>query len=304
MPTRRIRITPIESYFCGVEAPERPYEGFPSGSRARWEALIEQELKAPLPPGRPRPFYRREDVTDWEASPSLDRKQPWRLVAERFVAQEVDIWLYDERFRAEGQQAPTWLFLSVEDLPADLPPTPEVYVCLSSSHPLPPRVRPVWVLPLGLSDTLELTLTGEGFPPQQRRSVKDVALFLDQRVLLNAILLRAVWLAIENPTLRMWALPSPHLYARRGTLPAEGPEENLIRATLYALGAIAGGVYALYIPPIGDPAQAAYARWSRNISHLLRYEVGYLTEADPLQGSFYVEAEAQRLAAEIQRFWP
>jgi len=287
-----------------VEAPQRPYEVFPPGSRARWEALIEQELKAPLPAGRPRPFYLREDVTDWEASPALDRKQPWRLVAERFVANEVDIWLYDERFRAEGQQAQTWLFLSADPLPTDLPPTSQAYVCLSSWQPLPPRVRPVWVLPLSVSDELELTLTGEGLPPQRRSDIQDVALFLDQRVLLNAILLRAVWLAVANPTLRIWALPAPHLYARRGTLPTEGPEENLIRATLYALGAIAGGAYALYIPPIGDPAQEEYARWSRNISHLLRYEVGYLTEADPLQGSFYVEAEARRLAAEIQRLWP
>lgn len=297
------RKSPKASIFVEVEASERPYEAFPESSRERWEALIRQELKAPLPAGRPRPFYRREDLASWGASPAFRRAGPWLLIAERFVPGEVDLWLYDTRFRAEGLQAQKWFFLSPEEELADLPPTTEAYVCLRTAQPLPPRVRPVWGLPVALSDELELSWTGS-WPLVQRRQVEEVALFLDQRVLVNAILLRAVWLAAENPALRIWALPSRDLYAPRGTLPTEGPEENLIRATLYALGAIAGGAHAIYIPPIGDPARDEYARWSRNISHLLRYEVPYLAEADPLQGSFYIEAEAQRLAAEIQSLWP
>ncbi len=293
----------MEPYFCSVEAPESPYDTFPPGSRARWEALIAQELKAPPPAGRPLPFYRREDLARWESSPAFPRTEPWLVIAERFVPGEVDLWLYDARFLSEGLQAQKWFFLSAEEGLSDLPATAEAYVCLRTTPPLPPQARPVWVLPVALSDDLELEFTGP-WPPVSPQQGTDVALFLDQRVLVNAILLRAVWLAAENPALRIWALPTPDLYTPRGTLPAEGPEENLIRATLYALGAIAGGAHAIYIPPIGDPSHDEYPRWSRNISHLLRYEVPYFTEGDPLQGSFYIEAEAQRLAAEIQHRWP
>lgn len=273
------------------------YENFPAGTAERWLQLIERELKAPLPAGRPLPFYMEKDVPDWAELMPLPFSARWGLVAERFIPEEVDVWWYDPRFLSEGEKASRWL---VVQQPLPEPPLGvEMYVL--SRYDRPSRGIPVWELPIRIDDSLEVVVD-RPFPPMMREG-DAMALLLDQRVLYNAILVRAVRIAFSPSA--VWALPVETLYMPTGMLPEEGPEENLIRATLYAMGAILGGTQWVYIPPIGDPTDPHVARWSRSISHILRHEVAHLAqEADPLAGSYYVEAESRRLAATLQALRP
>jgi hypothetical protein len=271
---------------------------FPPGEPSQWLAQIVKEIDADRLGGKPRPFYVRSDVEEWESLSPLPIQAGWSLVAERFVPEEVAVWLYDERFLEEGKGADAWLIPS--GVSVEAPSKQVLYRLCSIGDDERRQGQPVWELPLTLTDDLQLH-GQEALQALPLEKATHLALRLDQRLFLGAILLRAVRLAWLPHPVQLWALPVEGLYRSTGKLPEEGIEENLVRATLYALGALMGGAQFLYVPPISDAVDSHAARWSRNISHLLRYEVGYLnTEPDPLAGSFYIETEARRLARELR----
>lgn len=273
----------------------QPYETFPPGSAETWLALIEKELGGPPPAGLPQPFYMRADVPEWETLSPLSIPSGWALVAERFIPDEVGVWLYDARFIEEGHRAREWI---IAEEPSLLPSWGRGYQLVPLGTSPVERLIPVWEVPLQLSPDLEVAGGPLSLPPD---GVLHIAVRLDQRVLHNVLLLRALRLALLPRSVTLWAWPKPTLYEPSGLLPTEGPEENLIRATLYALGSVLGGAQYLYIPPILVPEDVHAARWSRAISHILRYEVAYLYEtSDPLAGSFYLEAESHRIAEHIR----
>lgn len=273
----------------------QPYETFPPGSAETWLALIEKELGGPPPAGLPQPFYMRSDVPAWENLAPLPIPSGWTLVAERFLPDEVGVWLYDARFIEEGQAAPAWI---IAEVPPTLPSWGQGYQLLSLGASPIEGLIPVWEVPFQLSP--DLAVEGKPLSLPQDETL-HIAVRLDQRVLHSVLLLRALRLALLPRAVKIWAWPKATLYEPSGLLPTEGPEENLIRATLYALGSLLGGAQYLYIPPILSPEDGHAARWSRAISHILRYEVAYLYEtSDPLAGSFYIEAESRRIAEHIR----
>lgn len=275
----------------------QPYEDFPAGSRALWRSRIEKELGS-FPEGeKPAPFYLLEDVPDWaERKPLLDTPG-WQLIAERFVPGEVEIWLYRPEYLQEGLSAQNWLLEAGVSLPS-IPPGVTVYQ-LTEGTPVAEPAIPVWKLSFRLTDTLELQ--GEAFSLPAEGPL-HVALEGDVRPFCTALLFRALRQALAPRVVHVWAWPTTTLYQPTGLLPHEGPEENLIRATLFALGALWGTAQALYVPPISSAEDTHASRWSRNISLLLRYEVAYLAkQADPLAGSFYIEAETARLAQALRQ---
>ncbi|MCX7607311.1 MAG: methylmalonyl-CoA mutase family protein [Bacteroidia bacterium] len=277
------------------------YETFPPGSSERWKSLIEKELGTPVREGLPLPFYTMEELPSWKSLSPLPTPTGWKLIAERYVPDEIDIWLFDARFEAEGARAKEWLLVG-DNLPTAYPPGTTLYQLWQEETPSPIMGNRVWELPFFL--TSDLRVEGQ-WPAIPSEGELHLAIRLDQRVLISVLLMRALRLALWPRPTFLWALPASTLYDSTGSLSQEGPEENLIRATLYALGAILGGAHAVYIPPIHSAEDSHAARWSRNISHLLRHEVAHLySTADPLAGSFYIETESRRLAAHLQTLLP
>lgn len=246
----------------------------------------------------------RDDVEGWETRQPLWQETGWTLVSDLYVPDEVGVWRYAEP--VPQPPPPTWLIPAGAALPAGRPGT-EVVIY----HEVPAEKGPsgvigtaVWALPLCL--TAELSWEGteslHALPPAQPL---HVSLTLNERFFHSILLLRALRKALQENGLRdvrFWVRPAAHLLEISPNLPGAGKEENLIRLTTYALSGILGGASYVYIPAIerGDPHAE---RWSRNISHILRYEVAYLlTTPDPLSGSFYIEAETDRLAAALRSY--
>ena len=248
----------------------------------------------------------RDDVEGWETRQPLWQETGWTLVSDLYIPDEVGVWRYAEP--VPQPPPPTWLIPVGAALPAGRP-GPEVEIF----HEVPAEKGPsvvmgtaVWALPLRL--TPELTWEGteslHALPPTQPL---HVSLTLNERFFHSILLLRALRKALQENGLRnvrFWVQPAAHLLEISPNLPGAGKEENLIRLTTCALSGILGGASYVYIPAIerGDPHAE---RWSRNISHILRYEVAYLfTTPDPLSGSFYIEAETDRLAAVLRPYLP
>jgi methylmalonyl-CoA mutase N-terminal domain/subunit len=83
---------------------------------------------------------------------------------------------------------------------------------------------------------------------------------------------------------------------------AREPLNNIIRGTICALSGILGGVNSLHVTSYDEayatPTEDA-ARISLRTQQILGYETGITKVADPLGGSFYVEALTDRMAEEI-----
>ena len=281
------------------------FEDFAPGDRHLWEKLIEKEIGS-LPQGRPLPFYMRDDVKGWETRQPLWQEAGWTLVSDLYIPDEVGVWRYAEPL---PQPLPrTWFIPARAALPAARP-GPEIEIF----HEVPVEEGPsmvmgtaVWALPLRL--TTELTWEGaeslKALPPIQPL---HISLTLNEQFFHSILLLRSLRNALAGKGLhevRLWAQPAAHLLEISPNLPGAGKEENLVRLTTYALSGILGGASYIYIPAI-DRANPHAERWSRNISHILRYEVAYLfTTPDPLSGSFYIEAETDRLATELKAYLP
>ncbi len=95
------------------------------------------------------------------------------------------------------------------------------------------------------------------------------------------------------------------------SLTAQDPYNNVIRTTIEAMAAVLGGTQSLHTNAFDEalalptPASAAIAR---NTQLILQEESGVTHTADPLAGSYYVEAltasliaEAEKLIAEVEK---
>ena len=93
-----------------------------------------------------------------------------------------------------------------------------------------------------------------------------------------------------------------HAGLSRRNMTLYDPHANLLRATTEAASAILGGCDVLIIPPFDAGAASpsdATRRLARNMHHILRHEAHLGLVADPVGGSYYVEALTDRLGRSI-----
>ena len=104
----------------------------------------------------------------------------------------------------------------------------------------------------------------------------------------------------ENP--RSWMLRF-HTQTAGSTLTAQQPENNIVRTTLEALSAILGGTQSLHTNGFDEalalPTEKA-ARIALRTQQIIAHESGVPQVADPLGGSYYVEALTDQLEAEAE----
>jgi methylmalonyl-CoA mutase N-terminal domain/subunit len=102
----------------------------------------------------------------------------------------------------------------------------------------------------------------------------------------------------ENP--RSWMLRF-HTQTAGSTLTAQQPENNIVRTTIEALAAVLGGTQSLhtngYDEALSLPTEKA-ARIALRTQQIVAHESGVPLVADPLGGSYYVEALTDQLEAE------
>ena len=102
-----------------------------------------------------------------------------------------------------------------------------------------------------------------------------------------------------------------HVQTGGSTLTAQQPDTNIVRTTVQALAAVLGGAQSLHTnafdEALGLPTPAS-ARLALRTQQVLAHESGLAGPADPLGGSYYVEALTVELAeraraelAEIER---
>ena len=103
-----------------------------------------------------------------------------------------------------------------------------------------------------------------------------------------------------NP--RSWMLRF-HTQTAGSTLTAQQPENNIVRTTIEALAAILGGTQSLhtngYDEALALPTEQA-ARIALRTQQIIAHESGVPQVADPLGGSYYVEALTDQLEAEAE----
>jgi methylmalonyl-CoA mutase, N-terminal domain len=94
-----------------------------------------------------------------------------------------------------------------------------------------------------------------------------------------------------------------HAQTAGSTLTAQQPENNIVRTTLEALSAILGGTQSLhtngYDEALSLPTENA-ARIALRTQQILAHESGVPDVADPLGGSYYIEALTDQLEAEAE----
>lgn len=103
---------------------------------------------------------------------------------------------------------------------------------------------------------------------------------------------------------RSWQLRF-HSQTAGSTLTAQQPDNNVARVTLQALSAVLGGTQSLHTnskdEALALPTEAS-ARVALRTQQILAYEAGVTTTADPLGGSFFVEALTDRMEAEARTY--
>jgi methylmalonyl-CoA mutase N-terminal domain/subunit len=91
-----------------------------------------------------------------------------------------------------------------------------------------------------------------------------------------------------------------HAQTGGSTLTAQQPENNIVRVAIQALSAIAGGAQSLhtnsYDEALALPSERA-ATIALRTQQILQNEAGTTATADPLGGSFYIEALTDELEA-------
>jgi methylmalonyl-CoA mutase N-terminal domain/subunit len=104
----------------------------------------------------------------------------------------------------------------------------------------------------------------------------------------------------KNP--RSWMLRF-HTQTAGSTLTAQQPENNIVRTTLEALSAVLGGTQSLhtngYDEALSLPTEKA-ARIALRTQQIIAHESGVPQVADPLGGSYYVEALTDQIEAEAE----
>jgi methylmalonyl-CoA mutase, N-terminal domain len=89
-----------------------------------------------------------------------------------------------------------------------------------------------------------------------------------------------------------------HAQTGGSTLTAQQPENNIVRVAIQALSAVAGGAQSLHTNAFDEalalPTERS-ARIALRTQHLLAHEAGTTDTADPLGGSFFIEALTDEL---------
>src|SRR5205823_13429422 len=89
------------------------------------------------------------------------------------------------------------------------------------------------------------------------------------------------------------------------TLKAQKPMNNVVRTTLQALAAVLGGTQSLHTNSFDEtyalPTEEA-ATLALRTQQIIAEETGVPAVADPLGGSYYLEALTDRMEAEAQRY--
>jgi len=94
-----------------------------------------------------------------------------------------------------------------------------------------------------------------------------------------------------------------HAQTGGSTLTAQQPENNIVRVAIQALSAVAGGAQSLHTNGFDEalalPTERS-ARIALRTQHLLAHEAGVTDTADPLGGSFFIEALTDELEAKAR----
>lgn len=273
------------------------YEDFPIPEKDLWATLLRKELRE-VPSGLPKPFYQKSDAPNWAKGEKLPFVASWKLVSDMYIPSEVDVWRYAPPI---PQPAPPIWYISTPS-PARVPDSVTAYVVTPLTD-RPSLGIPIWQMPLRLTEDLRLEGLADlkALRPHLGNPL-HLQLTLGDAFFGNILLIRSLKKALLQTTqteILLWTEPDRTLLEIDTSLPGASLEENLIRLTTYAFSAVLGGGQYIYLPAIR--AEDAHAqRWSRAISHILRYEVADLWGLpDPLAGSFYLEAESNRIAEQI-----
>jgi methylmalonyl-CoA mutase len=155
---------------------------------------------------------------------------------------------------------------------------------------------------LGVAAWWLRAFTEAGVAPNEALTLLSVSLSVDRDLLLSLAKLRAarlLWARFEEVC---GATPSPlpiHAETSRRMLTRADPQANLLRNTLAAFAAAAGGADSILVHPhtaahgSANPEARALAR---NIQHLLMQEAHLERVADPGAGSGAIEALTDALA--------
>ncbi len=96
-----------------------------------------------------------------------------------------------------------------------------------------------------------------------------------------------------------------HTQTGGSTLTAQQPENNIVRVTLQALGAVLGGTQSLHTngfdEALGLPTTRA-AKLALRTQQVIAYESGVVDTADPLAGSYFVERLTDQIEQGAWRF--
>ncbi len=104
----------------------------------------------------------------------------------------------------------------------------------------------------------------------------------------------------KNP--KSWMLRF-HTQTAGSTLTAQQPDNNVARVTIQALAAVMGGTQSLHTnskdEALALPTEAS-ARLALRTQQIIAFESGVAETADPLAGSYYIEAQTDRIEAEAR----
>jgi methylmalonyl-CoA mutase N-terminal domain/subunit len=96
-----------------------------------------------------------------------------------------------------------------------------------------------------------------------------------------------------------------HTQTGGATLTAQQPENNIVRTAYQALAAVLGGTQSLHTNAMDEalalPSEDA-ARLALRTQQILAHETGVPDTADPLAGSYYVEALTEQVETEARTY--
>jgi methylmalonyl-CoA mutase N-terminal domain/subunit len=107
----------------------------------------------------------------------------------------------------------------------------------------------------------------------------------------------------KNP--KSWILRF-HTQTAGCSLTAQQPENNIVRTAFEAMAAALGGTQSLHTNSMDEtlalPSEKA-VKIALRTQQILAYETGVINTVDPLGGSFFIEAETDRLEAEANAYF-
>ncbi|MBM3810805.1 MAG: methylmalonyl-CoA mutase [Acidimicrobiia bacterium] len=96
-----------------------------------------------------------------------------------------------------------------------------------------------------------------------------------------------------------------HTQTSGASLPAQQPDNNLVRVTMQALAAVLGGTQSLHTnsrdEALALPTEES-ARLALRTQQIIAHESGVTSTADPLGGSFHIEEQTDRIEQEAMAY--